>query len=83
MVVALVGMSIIMVTLVIMILRGRPSAILCTAVWFYFVPLLRSAAGRPVNGDGPDPNGPDLSSEEYRKRVVLEGQLERNRRSSP
>ncbi|KAI3419965.1 uncharacterized protein J3R85_012900 [Psidium guajava] len=76
-----VGMSIIMVTLVIMILWGRLCAILCTAVWFYFIPRLRSATERPVSSDGPNPNRPDLNSEEYKKRVVLEGLLERNRRS--
>lgn len=74
-------MSIIMVTLVIMILWGRLCAILCTAVWFYFIPRLRSATERPVSSDGPNPNRPDLNSEEYKKRVVLEGLLERNRRS--
>ncbi|XP_030547527.1 uncharacterized protein LOC115753154 [Rhodamnia argentea] len=78
-----VGMSIILVTLVIMILWGRLCAILCTAVWFYFIPRLRSATERPVSSDGPNVNGPDLNSEEYKKRVVLEGLLERNRRSPP
>ncbi|KAK3422010.1 hypothetical protein EUGRSUZ_G02576 [Eucalyptus grandis] len=79
---SVVGMSIIMVTLVIMILWGRLCAILCTAVWFYFIPQLRwwLASERPVKGDGPDP---DLNSEEHKKRVVLEGLLERPRRSSP
>ncbi|XP_031378713.1 uncharacterized protein LOC116194122 isoform X1 [Punica granatum] len=82
---SIVGMSIIMVTLIIMVFWGRLCAILCTCSWFYFVPQMRSM-GRSYSRDGdephPDWNGLDLSSEEYKKKVVLEGFLERDRRSS-
>lgn len=75
----IMGMSIIMVTLLIMFLWGRLCAILCTAAWFYFVPMLRNAMVFDV-GIRSDSNlkSLNMNSEEYKKRVVLEGFLRRN-----
>lgn len=81
----LVGVSVIMVTLIILLLWGRLCAILCTSAWFYFVPRLSSA----VKNDGVlvertptrNPKAVDLNSGEYKRKVVLEGFLERTRRS--
>lgn len=78
----LVGMSIVVVTLIIMFVWGRLCAILCTSAWLYFVPRLRAlknddAAMKKINGDL------DLNSQEYKKRVVLEGFLERDHRAVP
>lgn len=77
-----VGMSIIVVTLIIMFIWGRLCAILCTSAWLYFVPRLRAiknddAATMKIDGDL------DLNSQEYKKRVVLEGFLERDHRTVP
>lgn len=75
-----------MVILIIMVLWGKLCAILCTSAWLYFIPQMRSM-GRSDGGSSsvPDPDHPvglDLGSEEYKKKVVLEGLLERSRRSS-
>ncbi|KAF5747404.1 hypothetical protein HS088_TW05G00125 [Tripterygium wilfordii] len=73
----IVGFSIVTITLLIMLLWGRLCAIFCTSAWFYFVPRLRSNmdhSGTNVSGS----TRPDLDSEEYKKRVVMEGFLQRN-----
>lgn len=76
----LVGLSVIMVILIIMVFWGRLCAILCTSAWFYFVPRLRNATKLDKNIQ----NSLDqyYDSEEYKKKVVLEGFLERNHRNS-
>ncbi|XWS63304.1 hypothetical protein CRYUN_Cryun06bG0083800 [Craigia yunnanensis] len=76
------GMSIVLVTLIIMLLWGRLCAILCTSAWFYFFPCFRSTIN---NNDitvksTANSNDLDLNSKEYKKKVVLEGLLERNHR---
>lgn len=77
------GISVVMVALIITVLWGRLCAVLCTCAWLYLIPLLRPM-GRLDGGEGadpePDPNWSDLSYEEHKKKVVLEGLLERNRR---
>lgn len=73
-----VGLSVVMVTLVIMVLWGRVCAILCTSAWLYFVPRLISTGGSDGSGSG----DLDIGSEESKKKVVFEGFLERNHRSS-
>ncbi|KAF3451007.1 hypothetical protein FNV43_RR07096 [Rhamnella rubrinervis] len=82
-----VGMSIIVVTLLILVLWGRLCAILCTSAWFYFVPRLNYSArdtdDTGLVGTTSNPKAPiDLNSDEYKKKVVLEGFLERNHRST-
>ncbi|XP_059448815.1 uncharacterized protein At5g23160 [Corylus avellana] len=77
----LVGLSIIMVTLIIMLFWGRICAILCTSAWFYFVPRLRNVTkSDDVVEKNPNSLDQDYDSEEYKKKVVLEGFLERNHR---
>ncbi|GFZ21348.1 hypothetical protein Acr_29g0005100 [Actinidia rufa] len=79
----MVGMSIIMVTLVIMLVWGRLCAILCTSAWFYLTPRLRNTAtGSGVQVEnGSNRVDPDLNYEEQKKKVVLEGFLERKHRN--
>ncbi|KAK7310254.1 hypothetical protein RJT34_07654 [Clitoria ternatea] len=80
-----VGMSVLAVTLVIMIFWGRLCAILCTSVWLYFVPRFRNSG---VVNDSEDPHKTmkskdvDMDSEEYKKKVIMEGLLERNHRTT-
>ncbi|EEF38619.1 uncharacterized protein At5g23160 isoform X2 [Ricinus communis] len=73
-----IGMSIVMVTLIIMLLWGRLCAILCTCAWLYFTRRLKTDMSprqiEKIRGE------PDFSSDEYKKRVVLEGFLERDHR---
>jgi hypothetical protein len=75
-----IGLSIVMVTLIIMLLWGRICAILCTSAWFYFVPRLANVT-KSDDVVGKNPNSRDYDSEEYKKKVVLEGFLERNHRN--
>ncbi|MBA0743799.1 hypothetical protein Gogos_006453 [Gossypium gossypioides] len=80
------GMSVIVVTLIIMLVWGRLCAILCTSAWLYFCPRF----GTRVNGNGSSGGGgvestqnlnnSYLNSKEYKKKVVLEGLLHRNNR---
>ncbi|KAM7270964.1 hypothetical protein ACFE04_030178 [Oxalis oulophora] len=79
----MVGVSIMIVTLVIMVIWGRLCAILCTAAWLYLVPRFRHAAAQ-FGADGSTTNGKNnsdlISSEEYKKKVILNGFLHRDRK---
>ncbi|XP_010493429.1 PREDICTED: uncharacterized protein At5g23160-like [Camelina sativa] len=86
-----IGISIIMLTLLIMLMWGRVCAILCTSVWCYFLPRFKEAATavavaklKRSGGDKTEsrlfPGDLDLSSEAYKKKVVLEGFLVRQHR---
>lgn len=78
---AVVGMSVVVVTLVIMVFWGRICAILCTSAWLYYIPRFRKRGGENDESDlGKRQNDVDLDSEEYKKRVIMEGLLERNHR---
>lgn len=74
----IVGMSIIIVTLAIMLIWGKLCAILCTFAWLFLVPRLRNVDGSM--GKELNSGSLDLESEEYKKKVVLEGLLQRDRR---
>ncbi|XP_077220711.1 uncharacterized protein LOC143854565 [Tasmannia lanceolata] len=73
-------MSVLMVALAILLLWGRICAILCTSAWFYFITRRRTAT-EPVEvaGKKVDSGNPDIDSDEYKKKVIMEGLLERNR----
>ncbi|KAG6767175.1 hypothetical protein POTOM_028357 [Populus tomentosa] len=73
------GMSIIIMTLVLMLVWGKLCAILCTSAWFYFVPRLRISEDSVSNGLILAESFYD--SEEHKKKVVMDGFLERSRRS--
>ncbi|KAK4750305.1 hypothetical protein SAY87_027754 [Trapa incisa] len=87
----LVGMSVMMVILIIMVLWGKVCAILCTSTWLYAIPRMRligdkSDGSKNSGQDRPESDklvGLDIGSEEYKKKVVLGGLLERNRRIPP
>lgn len=82
------GMSVIVVTLIIMLVWGRICAILCTSAWLYFCPRFRTRVkGNGSSGGGgggvestQNLNDSYLNSKEYKKKVVLEGLLHRNNR---
>lgn len=86
----MIGISIIMLTLIIMLMWGRLCAIICTSTWFYFLPRIKeaaSAAKRKRSGAGKAEGGLfpvdlDLNSEAYKKKVVLDGFLVRQHRVS-
>ncbi|CDP11010.1 unnamed protein product [Coffea canephora] len=79
-----VGMSIILVTLTIMVVWGKLCAILCTSAWLYCFPLIKAQKVEPkvTTRNGSKSFDLDINSEEYKKKVVLEGLLERNRRNN-
>nr|KYP69464.1 Uncharacterized protein At5g23160 family [Cajanus cajan] len=77
-----VGMSVLVVTLVIIIFWGRLCAILCTSLWLYCTPRFRNI-GAVNDDDRPHTtksNDGYFDSEEYKKKVIMEGLLERNHR---
>ncbi|CAI9097024.1 OLC1v1033312C1 [Oldenlandia corymbosa var. corymbosa] len=89
----MVGMSIIVVTLIIMVIWGKLCAILCTSAWLYFYPLLIRSTHTHIH---PQPNHnipiitPNASkpldlehveSKKSKKKVVFEGFLERSHRA--
>ncbi|RDY08628.1 hypothetical protein CR513_07112, partial [Mucuna pruriens] len=79
-----VGMSVLVVTLVIMIFWGRLCAILCTSLCLYCTPRFRKIAAENDDGDPQTTKSNDvdldLDSEEYKKKVIMEGLLGRNHR---
>ncbi|XP_019191630.1 PREDICTED: uncharacterized protein At5g23160-like [Ipomoea nil] len=77
------GMLMLMVILIIMLLWGRLCAIVCTAAWFYFVPRIKRNEEPPETARRSDDGGVSndalrFSSAERKKKVVLDGFLERN-----
>ncbi|XP_045788348.1 uncharacterized protein At5g23160 [Trifolium pratense] len=85
----IIGMSVLVVTLVIMIFWGRFCAILCTSAWLYFIPRFRNSVVVVDVDDHDDidakmksKNVVDLDSEEYKKKVIMEGLLGRNNRGN-
>ncbi|KAK2453753.1 hypothetical protein QL285_001392 [Trifolium repens] len=84
----IIGMSVLVVTLVIMIFWGRFCAILCTSAWLYFIPRFTNSVVVGVDNHDDDDakmkskNVVDLDSEEYKKKVIMEGLLGRNNRGN-
>ncbi|KAK8658390.1 hypothetical protein V6N13_036597 [Hibiscus sabdariffa] len=78
----MMGLSIITVTLIIMVLWGRVCAILCTSAWLYICARFRTRTRSKGNESTANSNSNSddsyLNSKEYKKKVVLEGLLQRN-----
>ncbi|KAK8521147.1 hypothetical protein V6N12_005058 [Hibiscus sabdariffa] len=68
----------IVVALIIIALWGRLCAILCTSACLYVCPRFRTRSNG--NETTADSDGEYLNSKEYKKKVVLEGLLQRNHR---
>lgn len=77
-----VGMSAVLVTLLVMILWGRLCAILCTSAWFYFIRRFRMATENDIKNTSAYSTNLDFDSKVYKKKVILEGLLERNHRGT-
>nr|VDC92895.1 unnamed protein product [Brassica rapa] len=73
-----IGISIIMLTLVIMLMWGRLCAVLCTCTWCYFLPRLKRK--RIGGGEAEGKDVLDLNSAAYKKKIVLDGFLVRQQR---
>lgn len=76
------GLSVMAVVLAMLLLFGRVGAVLLTCLWFYCLPRLRAAVMDGTGGGG-DKSRINVVSEEYKKKVVLEGLLQRNGRRMP
>ncbi|XP_020094055.1 uncharacterized protein LOC109714060 [Ananas comosus] len=77
----LAGLWVMATTLGVMVLFGRASAVVFLCSCMYIMPVVRAAAGDSgAPGNRTDHKGVDLDSEEYKKRVIMEGLLERNGR---
>ncbi|KAG9158313.1 hypothetical protein Leryth_000441 [Lithospermum erythrorhizon] len=80
---SVIGMSIILVMLLIMLMFGKVCAIFCTSAWFYFVPRFRVKKGlskaNKMDSSSSIVDQIDINSQEYKKKVVLEGLLDRNK----
>lgn len=78
-----IGISIIILTLMIMLVWGRLCAILCTSAWCYVLPRLQNAAAlakRKRNGSDSSAYVSDLNSVSYKRKVVSDGFLGRQNR---
>ncbi|XP_073032266.1 uncharacterized protein [Primulina eburnea] len=77
---SMVGASIIALTLVVMLIWGKVCAILCSAAWVFFVHCFKQSNESFENKNdvvSSDHQILVLDSHEYKKRVVLQGFLER------
>ncbi|GAV60993.1 hypothetical protein CFOL_v3_04521 [Cephalotus follicularis] len=79
---AVVGISIIVVTLITMLLWGQLCAIFCTCAWLYYIPRYRKVTEIVDDRDRDKLDSGsghlDLDSVEHKKKVVLEGFLKRS-----
>ncbi|KAL8105654.1 uncharacterized protein LOC141678119 [Apium graveolens] len=79
---SIVGMSVIVVILALVLFWGKLCAILCTAAWFYTIPRLRTAVDSNVTANNAlESDVLNLNSDEHKKKVVLDGLLQRDHRS--
>lgn len=69
------GLSLLLLSLLVLIFWGKVCAILCTSTWLFFMPGQSKGGDLAVNMVGML----DVDSDEYKKRIILEGLLERNR----
>ncbi|KAK3021390.1 hypothetical protein RJ639_046798 [Escallonia herrerae] len=70
-----IGLCLLLVSLLVLIFWGKICAILCTSTWLFFAPRRLNCVDRLENVV----DSPDVDSGEYKKRVIMEGLLERNR----
>lgn len=66
-----IGLCLLLISLLVLVFWGKICAIFCTSIWLFFGP----RRIKPVILAG----SVNMDSEEYKKRVIMEGLLERNR----
>lgn len=80
------GLSILAVTLTMMLVWGKLCTIVCTSAWFYLVQWLKRAREYGVSvdsgGNGSNRIHSNIVNEAYKKKVVLDGFLERKKKPS-
>ncbi|KAL0287382.1 UNVERIFIED_CONTAM: hypothetical protein Sangu_2695700 [Sesamum angustifolium] len=71
-----IGAVITTVTLIVMLIWGKACAVVCMAAWFYLIPRYYNEELMKLTNSA---NDGDFDSCDYKKRVVLQGLLDRNR----
>lgn len=71
-----IGLCLVLVSLMVLVLWGKVCAILCTSTWLFLVPRC-SKARNNLSQKILDYEG--IDSKEYKKMIIMEGLLERNR----
>ncbi|KAL0372859.1 UNVERIFIED_CONTAM: hypothetical protein Scaly_0967500 [Sesamum calycinum] len=71
-----IGAVITTVTLIVMLIWGKACAVVCMAAWFYLIPRYYNEELMKLTNSS---NDGDFDSWDYKKRVVLQGLLDRNR----
>ncbi|XP_010908460.2 uncharacterized protein At5g23160 isoform X2 [Elaeis guineensis] len=74
------GLWVMVVTLALVVFLGRALAVFCLCCCVYLMPVLRVVEDDGSGSKGVGSREVDMDSEEYKKRVILEGLLERNGR---
>ncbi|PIA51624.1 hypothetical protein AQUCO_01100465v1 [Aquilegia coerulea] len=79
------GLFLLLISLMVLIFWGRICAIICTSTWVYFGPVGRSNLEKEDNNYDDNDEGivlkpaeQEMESREYKKRVIMEGLLERS-----
>ncbi|KAJ4726211.1 vitellogenin-2-like [Melia azedarach] len=70
-----IGLCLLLISLLVLVFWGKVCAIFCTSTWLFFVP--RWTIGNNSLGNM-STDSLRLDSEEYKKKIILEGLLERN-----
>lgn len=72
-----IGLCLLLISFLVLVFWGKICAILCTSTWLFFVPRL-------CNDNNSSQNGVELlDSDEYKKRIIMEGLLQRNHARGP
>lgn len=71
-----IGLCLVLVSLMVLVLWGKVCAILCTSTWLFLVPRCSKARN---NSSQKILDYEGIDSKEYKKMIIMEGLLERNR----
>ncbi|KAF5728004.1 hypothetical protein HS088_TW21G00146 [Tripterygium wilfordii] len=67
------GLCFVVFSLVVLVFWGKVCAIFCTSTWLFFVPC------RSIRSDSRNGDSLEFDSEQYKKKIIMEGLLDRNR----
>ncbi|KAJ6301451.1 hypothetical protein OIU77_015702 [Salix suchowensis] len=71
-----IGLCLVLISLMVLVLWGKVCAILCTSTWLFLVPRCSKARNNSSQNIFYDEG---IDSKEYKKKIIMEGLLERNR----
>ncbi|KAF5730611.1 hypothetical protein HS088_TW19G00203 [Tripterygium wilfordii] len=67
------GLCLVVLSLVVLVFWGKVCAIFCTSTWLFFVPR------RSIRSEWRNEGASEFDSEQYKKKIIMQGLLERNR----